>query len=80
MALDTLERLLKQADHLTADEQLLLAARLIERVRQVHRPMTGKDLLNSGLVGVWAKRKDIGDSANYARKLRTKAQSRRQAP
>jgi hypothetical protein len=78
MALDTLERLLKQANLLTPNEQLLLATRLIERVRQVNKPMTGKDLLNSGLVGMWAKRKDIGDSAAYARKLRVQAQTRRQ--
>lgn len=79
MTLDTFERLLKQADLLTPNEQLLLAARLIEKVRQVHKPMTGKDLLNSGLVGMWAKRKDIGDSVAYARKLGTQAQTRRQA-
>ncbi|MCQ3938111.1 MAG: hypothetical protein DPW18_13835 [Chloroflexi bacterium] len=77
MALDTFEKLLKQADQLTPNEQLLLAARLIERVRQVNKPVTGKDLLNSGLVGIWAKRKDIGDSLAYARKLRTQAQTRR---
>ncbi len=80
MALDTLEKLLEQAGRLTPNEQLLLATRLIERVRQVHKPMTGKDLLNSGLVGMWAKRKDIQDSAVYARKLREQAQTRRQAP
>ncbi len=79
MALDTFEKLLKQADLLTPNEQLLLATRLIERVRQGHKPMMGKDLLNSGLVGMWAKRKDIGDSVAYARKLRTQAQTRRQA-
>jgi len=79
MALDTFEKLLKQAGQLTPNEQLLLAARLIERVRQVNKPMTGKDLLNSGLVGIWAKRKDIGDSLSYARKLRTQAQTRRRA-
>jgi hypothetical protein len=78
MTLDTLERLLKQADRLTRNEQLLLATRLIEKVRQAQKPMTGKDLLNSGLVGMWAKRKDLGDSVDYARKLRTQAQSRRQ--
>lgn len=77
MALDTLERLLKQADLLTPNEQLLLATRLIERVRQVNKHMTGKDLLNSGMVGIWAKRKDIGDSLEYARKLRSQAQTRR---
>jgi len=38
--------------------------------------LTGKDLLNSGLVGMWAKRKDIGDNVAFARKLRAQAQSR----
>ncbi len=79
MGLDTLEKLLKQADRLTPDEQLLLASRLIERVRQVNRPLTGKELLNSRLVGMWAKRKDIGDSITFARKLRDQAQSRGRA-
>ena len=79
MALDTLEKLLKQADRLTPNEQLLLASRLIERVRQVNKPLTGKELLNSGLVGIWAKRKDIGDSVTFARKLRAQAQSRGRA-
>lgn len=79
MALDTLERLLKQANRLSPNEQLLLASRLIERVRQVNKPMTGKDLLNSGVVGLWAKRKDIGDSRAFARKLRVQAQSQRRS-
>jgi len=76
MALDTLEKLLKQADRLTPNQQLLLASRLIERVRHANKPLTGKDLLNSGLVGMWAKRKDIGDNVAFARKLRAQAQSR----
>ena len=79
MALETLEKLLKQADRLSPNEQLLLATRLIEKVRQVNKPMTGKDLLNSGLVGLWAKRKDIGESLAYARKLRAQAQTQRRA-
>jgi len=78
MTLDTVERLLKQADGLTPNQQLLLATRLIEKVRQVNKPMTGKDLLKSGLVGMWADRKDIEDSVTYARKLRAQAQTRRQ--
>jgi hypothetical protein len=77
MALDTIDRLLKQANFLSPNEQLLLATRLIERVRQVNRPMTGKDLLNSGVVGIWANRKDIKDSTEYARELRVQAQTRR---
>ncbi len=79
MALDTFEKLLKQADLLKPNEQLLLATRLIEKVRQFNKPMTGKDLLDSGLVGIWAKRKDIGDNLVYARKLRIQAQTRGQS-
>ena len=77
MALDTIDRLLKQANFLSPNEQLLLATRLIDRVRQVNKPMTGKDLLNSGVVGIWANRKDIKDSTEYARGLRAQAQTRR---
>ncbi len=80
MALDVLEKLLKQADRLTPNEQLLLASRLIEKVRQSNKPMTGKDLLNSGVVGMWAKRDDIKDSVEYARKLRMQAQNRKRTP
>lgn len=38
--------------------------------------MTVKQLLNSGLVGLWKDRKDIKDGATFARKLREKAQNR----
>ncbi len=77
MALDTLEKLLRQVDRLTPNEQLLLASHLIDRVRQTGKPMKAKDLLNSSLVGMWSKRQDIGDSVAFARKLRTQAQTRR---
>ena len=79
MTIDTFEKLLKPANFLTPDQQLLLAARLIEKARRISKPMTGKDLLNSGVVGMWAKRKDIDDSLVYARKLRTQAQTRSRA-
>jgi hypothetical protein len=77
MTLYSLEKILKQANNLSPNEQLLLATRLIERVRQVNRPMSGRDLINSGVVGMWSKRKDIGDSITFARKLRTQSQTRR---
>ena len=77
MALDMLDKLLRQADRLTPNEQLLLASHLIERVRQTVKPMRAKDLLNSNLVGMWSKRQDIGDSIIFARKLRARAQTRR---
>jgi hypothetical protein len=39
--------------------------------------LTGGDLLNSGLIGMWADRTDIGDSLEFARRLREQAQTRR---
>ncbi len=79
MALQTVERLLKQTEALPVSEQLLLAARLIERARQSGKRMTGKDLLASGVFGIWSGRTDIGDSLEYARQLRAQAQTRRRA-
>jgi hypothetical protein len=39
--------------------------------------MTASDLLNSGLVGIWAHRTDIVDSRAFACRLREQAQTRR---
>ena len=50
---------------------------LVEPVENsVERSMTGSDLLRSGLVGMWAERKDIGDSLEFARELRKEAEKR----
>ncbi|HRQ40375.1 MAG TPA: hypothetical protein PLD25_20880 [Chloroflexota bacterium] len=38
--------------------------------------MTARQLLHSGLIGLWKDRQDIPDSANYARQLREEAQRR----
>ena len=40
------------------------------------KPFTAKSLLQSGLVGIWKDRADIGDSSEYATMLRHKAQTR----
>jgi hypothetical protein len=40
------------------------------------RRMTAADLLNLELVGLWADRADIGDSREFARRLRERAQTR----
>src|SRR5262249_25452510 len=40
------------------------------------RPLTATDLLESGLVGLWADRHDIGDSREVARRSRDEAQTR----
>lgn len=46
----------------------------------VAKPRTGRELLEalraSGLVGMWRDRQDIGDSSEFARKLRERAQKR----
>ncbi|MEW6448931.1 MAG: hypothetical protein AB1426_12775 [Bacillota bacterium] len=39
--------------------------------------LTAQKLLRSGLPGIWADRKDIGDSSVYARRLREQAQKRK---
>ena len=45
-------------------------------VTSTKRYLTASQLLCSGLIGVWKDRKDIGDSADYARQLREQAQRR----
>jgi hypothetical protein len=46
-------------------------------VTSTKRYLTASRLLCSELIGVWKDRKDIGDSADYARQLREQAQRRR---
>ena len=51
---------------------------LIEPSARPRRPyLTARRLLHSGLIGLWKDRKDIEDSAAYARQLREQAQRRR---
>lgn len=38
--------------------------------------LTARQLLHSGLIGLWKERQDITDSAGYARQLREQAQRR----
>jgi hypothetical protein len=50
---------------------------LIEPVTMPERPrLTARQLLHSGLIGLWKDREDITDSAAYARQLRERAQRR----
>lgn len=50
----------------------------VEPVSQ--RTMTAADLLQSGLVGLWANRNDLGNSQDFARRLREEAQTRKGNP
>ena len=43
---------------------------------QERPPLTVRALMESGLIGMWKDRDDIGDSAEFARKLREQAQRR----
>jgi hypothetical protein len=38
--------------------------------------LTARDLLQSSLVGIWADRADLGDSREFARRLREQAEHR----
>ena len=42
--------------------------------------LTARQLLNSSLIGMWADRSEITDSAEYARQLREQAQRRQNDP
>ena len=45
-------------------------------VKPKHHHLTARQLLQSGLIGLWQDRTDIVDSVEYARQLRAKAQTR----
>jgi len=45
--------------------------------KTLKRPqLTARQLLHSGLIGLWKERQDITDTASYARELREQAQKR----
>jgi hypothetical protein len=55
-----------------------LRHREAQKCEQPHRSeMTAPDLPESGLVGIWADRKDIGDSLAFALQLRRQAETSR---
>lgn len=38
--------------------------------------ISGAEILNSGMIGIWADRDDIGDSAEFAEKIRRRWENR----
>ena len=44
------------------------------------RGIPASELLKSGLVGLWKDREDIGDSSEFARKLRARVEKRGRQP
>lgn len=53
-----------------------LSVRFVQAQDAEATMLTAQQLLVSGLVGLWSDRKDIGDSVEHARQLRTQAQQR----
>ncbi|MCX6031929.1 MAG: hypothetical protein NT169_21850 [Chloroflexi bacterium] len=51
-------------------------ADLIKKVKAHSKELTATDLLQSDLVGLWADREDVGDSVQFARQLRERAEHR----
>ena len=47
-----------------------------EKPGAVRKPLTAGDLMRSPLFGLWKDREDIGDSLEFARKLRAEAEQR----
>ena len=54
--------------------EMILLVEPSEATAQRH--LTSEQLSSSRLIGLWKDRKDIGDSADYARQLREQAQIR----
>jgi hypothetical protein len=54
-------------------------ALIISPETPIEQGMTAGDLLRSSLCGIWKDRSDIGDSVEYARSLRAKAEQRSRA-
>lgn len=50
---------------------------LISPLPEPKKTFTARQLLNSGLIGVWENRTDIKDSLTYARQLRDQSQAKR---
>ena len=51
--------------------------RFLEGLKGAAPPIrTGADLLRAGLIGLWGDRDDLGDSREFARRLRQQAQTR----
>jgi hypothetical protein len=47
-----------------------------EKPRAARKPLTAGELLRSPLFGLWKDREDIGDSLEFARRLRAEAEQR----
>lgn len=74
---DEVSRILEGASLLQEDRPLVTSFAVSDNEEHPRlKTFTGKQLLESGIVGMWADRTDIGDSVEFARKLRREAERR----
>ena len=59
--------------HLPVNQPLTLH---VQSAVEPAQSITGEEIARSGLVGLWADRDDIGDSLEFARELRRRAEIR----
>jgi hypothetical protein len=59
-----------------AGQQVEVLLLFTPSVKSKRPRLTARQLLHSGLIGLWKDRQDITDSASYARQLREQAQRR----
>ena len=71
-----LRRILKDKKLRRDLPEVAIKRRRTARSHTTRKHLTARQLLNSGLIGMWQDRTDIGDSAVYARQLREQAQNR----
>ena len=84
MSVDVTEQTIVDALHQLSRQRWGEVLTFIESLRPFSEPvrepqkrsLTAADLLESGLVGLWADRSDIGDTREFARRLRDQAQTR----
>jgi hypothetical protein len=71
------EQTILDALHQVSAERWDEVLHFLETLKNDVRPIrTGADMAKSELVGIWADRDDIGDSREYARRLRREAETR----
>jgi len=59
-----------------AGQQVEVLLLFTPSVKSKRPRLTARQLLHSGLIGLWKERQDITDSTSYARQLREQAQRR----
>jgi hypothetical protein len=71
------EQTVLDALHQVPPERWHEVLHFLDTLKNDVRPiLTGADMAKSELVGMWADRDDIGDSREYARRLRREAETR----